>query len=87
MWDDLRCLNRDFDIAKANKFYLKHLRKMRKEYPHLPESLAKKLDLWERHFMGDFAATKEVLILRRKRGFSPIESLLRTGDQALKNKF
>lgn len=63
MWDDLRCLNRDFDIAKANKLYLKHLRKMKRECPHLPESLAKKLDLWERHFMGDVAATKEVLIL------------------------
>lgn len=63
MWDDLRCLNRDFDIVKANQLYLKNLRKMRKECPHLPESLAKKLDLWERHFMGDFEATKEVLIL------------------------
>ena len=31
--------------------------------PHLPESLAKKLALWERHFMGDLEATKEVLIL------------------------
>jgi hypothetical protein len=63
MWNDLRCLNRDFDVTKANKLYLEHLRKMRREYPHLPESLVKKLDLWERHFMGDFSATKEVLIL------------------------
>lgn len=63
MWDDLRSLNQDFDIAKANKLYLKHLRKMRRECPHLPESLAKKVDLWERYFMGDVAATKEVLIL------------------------
>lgn len=38
---------------------------MRSEYPHLPESLAKKLDLWERHFLGDLEATKEVLILCR----------------------
>jgi len=36
---------------------------MRSEWPHLPESLAKKLDLWELHFMGDLEATKEVLIL------------------------
>ena len=36
---------------------------MRSECPHLPESLAKKLALWERHFMGDLEATKEVLIL------------------------
>ena len=65
MWDDLRCLDPDFDIAKANKLHLKYLRKMRSEYPPLPESLAKKLDLWERHFMGDLKATKEVLILCR----------------------
>ena len=63
MWDDLRCLDKDFDIAKANKPHLKYLRKMRAESPYLPESLAKKLDLWERHFMGDLEATKEVLIL------------------------
>lgn len=63
MWDDLRCLDPDFDIAKANKLHLKYLRKMRSECPNLPESLAKKLDLWERHFLGDLAATKEVLIL------------------------
>lgn len=63
MWDDLRCLDPDFDIAKANKLHLKYLRKMRSESPHLPESLAKKLDLWERHFLGDLEATKEVLIL------------------------
>jgi len=36
---------------------------MRAESPYLPESLAKKLDLWERHFMGDLEATKGVLIL------------------------
>lgn len=63
MWDDLRCLDKDFDIAKANKHHLKYLRKIRAESPYLPESLAKKLDLWERHFMGDLEATKEVLIL------------------------
>ena len=63
MWDDLGCLDKNFDIAKANKHHLKYLRKMRAESPYLPESLAKKLDLWERHFMGDLEATKEVLIL------------------------
>ena len=63
MWDDLRCLDKDFDIGKANKHHLKYLRKMRAESPYLPESLAKKLDLWERHFMGDLEAAKEVLIL------------------------
>lgn len=63
MWDDLRDLNKDFNIEKANKLQLKHLQNMRSECPHLPESLAKKLALWERHFMGDFEATKEILIL------------------------
>jgi hypothetical protein len=36
---------------------------MRSECPHLPESLEKKLALWERHFMENLEATKEVLIL------------------------
>lgn len=63
MWDDLNFLHQDFDIERENKLHLKHLRKMRSECLHMPESLAKKLTLWERHFMGDFEATKEVLIL------------------------
>ncbi len=63
MWNDLSFLDIDFDIEKENKLHLKYLRKMRSECPHMPESLAKKLALWERHFMGDFEATKEVLIL------------------------
>jgi len=63
MWDDLNCLHKDFDIEKENKLHLKRLRKMRSECPHMPESLEKKLALWERHFVGDFEATKEVLIL------------------------
>lgn len=50
-------------ISLTLKHHLKYLRKMRAESPYLPESLAKKLDLWERHFMGDREATKEVLIL------------------------
>ena len=67
MWDDLRCLDQDFDIAKANKHHLKYLRKMRSECPHLPESLAKKLDLWERHFLGDLEATKPKFALENFR--------------------
>lgn len=63
MWDDLRYIDKHFDIDKVNKHHLKYLRKMRSECPHLPESLAKKLALWERHFMGDIEATKEVSIL------------------------
>lgn len=62
MKDDSRYFDEDFD-KKANKLHLKNLRKMRRYCPHIPESLAKKLDLWERHFMGDWEATKELLIL------------------------
>ena len=54
MWDDLRCLDKDFDIAKANKHHLKYLRKMRSECPHLPESLAKKLASMGKAFYGRF---------------------------------
>lgn len=61
MENDLRWFDENFD-KKANKLHLKNLRKMRRYCPHLPESLAKKLDLWERHFMGDWEATKELLI-------------------------
>lgn len=52
MWDDLNVLDKDFDIEKENKLHLKHLRKMRSEYPHIPESLTKKISSMGKAFYG-----------------------------------